>query len=315
MRQASLAADQKSGMLSRLAISCAAHLGLIVLISSSKAMMAAPVATPDIASVPMIVVSVPADALSFVTPAAVAPATPASQPTATAARLADPPETEPSPAAPAASPSPAESASQLQSTSAAAAPPPEIPLATTPVPAESAPEPVAAPASSEVSVPPVLSPHRPATVRDPATHTLAKLSHPHAVSRPRAALASAPAEDALPPRTVETAKDAAPQLTVVSAAAEASFEGRLLQAVQAEAQRSYPAAARMMGVTGQAAVGFEYRDGTVRVTGLSQSSGSPMLDRAALAAVQDARYPAAPAALAGRTLAKLVHVRFELNPS
>ncbi len=96
-------------------------------------------------------------------------------------------------------------------------------------------------------------------------------------------------------------------------AVEASFEGRLLQAVQAEAARRYPVAARLMGVTGQAVVAFEYRDGSVHVTGLMRASGFPALDRAALAAVQDASYPPPPAELAGRTLVKIVHVKFELT--
>jgi len=47
--------------------------------------------------------------------------------------------------------------------------------------------------------------------------------------------------------------------------------------------------------------------------GLTQTSGSPVLDRAALAAVRNASYPPPSGDLAGRTLVKVVHVKFELN--
>lgn len=117
---------------------------------------------------------------------------------------------------------------------------------------------------------------------------------------------TAQAPGANQPQTAAPAKDSA------GAAAESSFEGRLLQAVQAEAQRRYPASARLMGLTGQAVVSFEYRDGSVHTASLAQSSGSPLLDRAALAAVQDASFPQPPTALAGRTLVNLVHVKFDL---
>ena len=272
-------------MLPSLALACAAHAGLIILISSSKAMMAAPAANPAIVSVPMIVVSMPAaDAPPFATPAVV--------PLPTLATQTAPPE-----------------AGQTAATPAAAAPPP---------PAPSVPVPTRATAASEASISSALPARHTVASREPATHAFPRPFRAQAVPQPRAASLSAPAGGPQPSPaetpTGGTTRVAAMRQPAVAAAAEASFEGRLLQAVQAEARRSYPAAARMMGIAGQAAVRFEYRDGAVRVIGLSQSSGAPVLDRAALAAVQDAQYPPAPPELAGRTLVKLVHVKFELNP-
>jgi protein TonB len=124
-----------------------------------------------------------------------------------------------------------------------------------------------------------------------------------------------PREDASPPSDAKATAAHAASAAAAAAAAEASFEGRLLQAVQTEARRSYPASARLMGITGQAVVAFDYHDGAVRVTRLAQSSGSPILDRAAMAAVQDANYPPPPLELAGHILTKVVHVKFELNSS
>jgi len=48
---------------------------------------------------------------------------------------------------------------------------------------------------------------------------------------------------------------------------------------------------------------------------LTQSSASRMLDDAAVLAVRSARYPAAPAALAGRRIPMQVWVDFELRIS
>lgn len=73
----------------------------------------------------------------------------------------------------------------------------------------------------------------------------------------------------------------------------AALIARIRSAVQAAAQ--CPAAARMIGQSGKAGVAFDYRDG--RVAGdlrLARSSGTPILDAAALNAVRHARYPEAP---------------------
>ena len=89
----------------------------------------------------------------------------------------------------------------------------------------------------------------------------------------------------------------------------------MVQAIQAEARRNYPAAARMMGVTGQAVVSFRFCDGAVAQVDVAHSSGSGVLDRAAVEAVQRASYPPTPKELAGKTLNDLVHVQYTLEPS
>ncbi len=185
------------------------------------------------------------------------------------------------------------------------APDPPIPLNTAetpPVPVAQAPEPAAEAPPTTSQAPPVTpAKARPvSTPRPPTVHALAPVARPGAI--PASGVAGTrPASDASSPPPASPA------------VAETSFEAALLQAVQAEARRSYPAAARLMGSTGQAVVAFEYRDGAVHVTGLAQTSGSPLLDRAAIAAVQNASYPTPPDTLAGRTLVKVVHVRFELT--
>ena len=119
--------------------------------------------------------------------------------------------------------------------------------------------------------------------------------------------------DAAAPKVEAPSGVASAASQAVASDAQASFEGRLLQIIQAEARRNYPAAARMMGMKGQAVISFEYHDGKVRVLGLVRSSGSPALDRAALAAVQNAAVPLPPAELAGKTLSDLVHVQYDLD--
>jgi protein TonB len=72
--------------------------------------------------------------------------------------------------------------------------------------------------------------------------------------------------------------------------AEETLRGRIREAVQAAVR--CPAAARMMGRSGKAGVAFDYRDGALAgEVQVARSSGTPMLDAAALAAVRDAHYP------------------------
>jgi len=217
---------------------------------------------------------------------------PAAAPEPTPVTLVSTPSPEPPPVAP---------------ETAAEPPAPEPPIPpdaaeTPPEPVAQAPEPVAEAPPTTSQAPPVApAKARPvSTPRPPTTHPVAPVARPRVIPVPGVA-ATRPASDASSPPPAPPA------------AAEASFEAALLQAVQAEARRSYPAAARLMSLTGQAVVAFEYRDGAVHVTGLAQTSGSPLLDRAAMAAVQNASYPTLPDTLADRTLVKVVHVRFELT--
>ncbi len=190
--------------------------------------------------------------------------------------------------------------------------------------AEAAPDPSLATTEPQAAVP---AEAPPAPDPEPPSHAAEKQAAPPRVKAPNhprhPALAQsapaqpkpAPAAGPVAPADVRGPLQAPARTSALPSgdAAEASFEGRMLQAVQAEARRSYPAAARLMGATGQAAIAFEYRDGSVRVTSIAQSSGFPALDRAAVAAVQNASYPVPPAELVGRTLAKIVHVKFELT--
>lgn len=99
-----------------------------------------------------------------------------------------------------------------------------------------------------------------------------------------------------------------PQGLAHDADQEASLEAHIRDAVQAAVR--YPIAARMMDITGRARVQLDYRNGVVDDLLLAQSSGTPMLDQAALGAAQRAHYPATPPMLAGRLMRFLVWVEF-----
>jgi protein TonB len=89
--------------------------------------------------------------------------------------------------------------------------------------------------------------------------------------------------------------------------AEDSLRGRIRDAVQAAVR--CPAAARMMGLSGKAGVAFDYRDGALMGgVQLTRSTGAPMLDAAALAAVRDAHYPKPPPEVANHMLRLLIWV-------
>jgi protein TonB len=92
-----------------------------------------------------------------------------------------------------------------------------------------------------------------------------------------------------------------------------TFEQRLLAAVQAAVDGHYPSAARLMHQEGQADVGFDYFDGQVSHIALVQSSGSALIDKAALATVHDARYPPPPEKLLHQQQHYEVWVKFRLE--
>lgn len=72
----------------------------------------------------------------------------------------------------------------------------------------------------------------------------------------------------------------------------------------------YPAAARMMSLTGRARVQLDYRNGAASPA-LVQSAGVPMLDDAALSAARTAHYPPPPPDIGDRLLRLLVWVEFQ----
>lgn len=92
---------------------------------------------------------------------------------------------------------------------------------------------------------------------------------------------------------------------------EAEFAARLKAAIQAAV--SYPPAARAMGFRGKARVEFVYRDGGTHHMRVIEGSGIGMIDNAALAAVANATYPAAPDSHKGRDMPYQVTVIFELS--
>jgi len=73
-----------------------------------------------------------------------------------------------------------------------------------------------------------------------------------------------------------------------------------------------PSEARDAGFQGHTRVEFVFRDGVVRNPRIIRSSGMGLTDRAALAAVENAIYPAVPPSLAGRETTYQVTVRFEM---
>nr|WP_283848746.1 TonB family protein [Bradyrhizobium brasilense] len=88
-----------------------------------------------------------------------------------------------------------------------------------------------------------------------------------------------------------------------------SFQGQMRRAV--ESALIYPASARASGQHGRARVTFDYLDGHVSGVSLSQSSGSSVLDQAALATVRSAHYPPPPPEMSHRTLHLSIFVEFK----
>ncbi|MGV7215386.1 energy transducer TonB [Bradyrhizobium sp. UFLA05-112] len=88
-----------------------------------------------------------------------------------------------------------------------------------------------------------------------------------------------------------------------------SFQGQMRRAV--ESALVYPASARASGQHGRARVMFDFLDGRVSAIRLAQSSGSALLDQAALATVRSAHYPLPPPELSHQTLHLSVYVEFK----
>ncbi|MDR3391825.1 MAG: energy transducer TonB [Sulfuriferula sp.] len=92
---------------------------------------------------------------------------------------------------------------------------------------------------------------------------------------------------------------------------EAAFSAQLKAAIQAAL--IYPPAARMMSVHGKAQVEFEFEDGTRSQIHVIQSSGSTMLDQAAIQAASNARIPPTPEFLKGKKKTYQIWVEFNLG--
>lgn len=148
--------------------------------------------------------------------------------------------------------------------------------------------------------PPEIPPFRPVTPKP--VHTFTPRSF---VSRP------VPRRSVTPEASPRAASPAAPTAGAGTAQSEQRAEewlrGRIRDAVQAAVR--CPAAARMMALSGKAGVAFDYRDGAlIGGAALTRSTGVPMLDAAALAAVRDARYPVPPTEVTNHLLRLLIWV-------
>jgi protein TonB len=75
----------------------------------------------------------------------------------------------------------------------------------------------------------------------------------------------------------------------------------------------YPVAARAAGIRGNTRVAFDFRDGRVSNFEILQSSGSTIIDRAAIAAVSSAAIPQPPVELSGRQFRFAIVVNFSLG--
>jgi TonB family protein len=69
-----------------------------------------------------------------------------------------------------------------------------------------------------------------------------------------------------------------------------------------------PLAAQNMNMSGRTRIQFKLQDALASDSSVATISGKPMLDTAALAAVQAAKYPTPPAELAGQLRAMMVTV-------
>lgn len=121
------------------------------------------------------------------------------------------------------------------------------------------------------------------------------------------ALAEPVATPHLPAPTPEAVKPISPG---IDTNAQARFEDQVRTAVQSA--MVYPYAARSSHISGQTQVSFNYMDGQVSALKVVVSSGSSMLDHAALLAVSAASYPPPPKHLKGQMLPFLAWVKFNL---
>ncbi|MDB5780283.1 MAG: hypothetical protein JWR14_4700 [Caballeronia sp.] len=172
----------------------------------------------------------------------------------------------------------------------APAPAPEAP----PVPK---PQPAARPVIPVHQVPrvararpvPTASPRMPTPMPEPATPSAAPTDTPQVPTPP-------------PPAAMPAA---------APAVSNPNFESAMRAAIQAALH--YPESARMAGMAGRTRISFRYRDGSISDVTLITSSGSAILDRAALTAVRDAAYPKPEPAQMGRSLDEQLWVTFNLN--
>ncbi|NDU88301.1 MAG: TonB family protein, partial [Ferrovum sp.] len=110
-----------------------------------------------------------------------------------------------------------------------------------------------------------------------------------------------------PPQKVAEAAPAPPQ-HLSPADISLTFADKVRSAVQGAVV--FPMAARAAHLSGQTKVTFDYKDGVVSSASVLTTSGNRILDKAALAAVHAAHFPAATAEYAGRVLTFEIWVKF-----
>lgn len=195
------------------------------------------------------------------------------------------------------------------------APPPPAPPPV-PTPPQPAPPPVPQPAPQPVPPKPVTPPPVPPK---PVEHKVIEHKpikpppekHRVVHERPVVTHAALPAPTPPAPPPPQPPPVASPPPAPVSAAVTASFESEVRGAVQAALH--FPPVARMMHLSGRTKVGFTYRDGQISNIHLVTSSGSDILDRAAIDAVHAAHYPVPEAAEQHRDLSFAIWVVFTQN--
>ncbi len=166
------------------------------------------------------------------------------------------------------------------------------------------PKPAAPPPPKPVPTPPKPVRHRVVRRRAPRP-----VREPVPQPAPEPIVAAAPQADTLP----APAPPAPPAPPSVDPSVQASFEDRVRAAVQASVR--YPYAARLARLSGRARVAFVYLDAQASRVRLATSSGSDLLDAAALQAVSAAQYPPPPRSFAGKSLRFEIWVRFNLTTS
>jgi protein TonB len=182
----------------------------------------------------------------------------------------------------------------IRITMAAATPAPPAPKPAPPVPKPVVPHPQPvkqAPAKPRMQK--VSSPAQLPKAAQPAEQADVPATRPAPVADKAPAVASPPVQ---------------PAASSTNAKPSAEFEAKLRDAVQAAVR--YPSAARIMKLTGHVRLGFLYQDGTISNPRVVQSSGQVMLDKAALAALNDTSFPAPPAELKGHALNLEIVVTF-----
>ena len=163
------------------------------------------------------------------------------------------------------------------------------------------------------TVPPPPTP-KPPPPKPEVHHTVAR-QEPTPVPTPAPApppvaptpVAPTPPVPPAPPQKVAEAAPALPQ-HLRPADISVTFADKVRSAVQGAVV--FPMAARAAHLSGQTKVTFDYKDGVASAASVLTTSGNRILDKAALAAVRVAHFPAATAEYAGRVLTFEIWVKF-----